>query len=141
MSSNPPVRVHGRRFRALTGGDFCVEPVDVSGHFHTGHPTTLKVRPALGVQLVTEPPHTGHHGISKLRPTIRDTPTFPFTLKAKPSAPILISTPLEMRELDATPSLRPLDANPSPLAGAENPVIEEEDKVDIPVRVPLAVVD
>lgn len=78
VQSNPPVHPQGRVFRALTGGDICVEPVDVSGHFHAGHPPILKVRPAPGVSLTPqEPPHHGHRNpVSKLGPFVKDTSQF-----------------------------------------------------------------
>ncbi|KAH8911831.1 hypothetical protein BR93DRAFT_963056 [Coniochaeta sp. PMI_546] len=75
LQSNPPVPTRGRVFRALTGGDICVEDVDVEGHFHVGHPPIIKVRPATGVTLV--PQHTHHQGhrdpVSKLGPLIKGT--------------------------------------------------------------------
>lgn len=98
--------MRGRRIRTSTGGGQHSEEVDVSGHFHSGHPKTLKVRPALGLSLVNEPPHEGHHGQSKLGPKIRNSPKFPlvskppFSLKAKPSAPTLVSVPLDAQDLD-----------------------------------------
>lgn len=140
MESNPPVHVQGRRFRALTGGDVCVEPVDVSGHFHAGHPRTVKVRPAHGVPLFTEPPHEGHHGQSKLGPTIHDSPKFPFALKAKPSAPILVSVPLDVQDTEDGRGPKPQDPIPTPfLATHENEQDRGSDsagEVDIPVRHP-----
>lgn len=142
MSSNPPVHMHGRRFGALPGDDLFVERVDMSGHFHTGHPATSKVRPALGVQLVTEPSYTGHHGISRLGPSIPGSPTLPFALKSKPAAPLLAPTPLNVGEVDAATSPKAQDASPSPLAGVTNPadaVVEEKNVVGIPVRFLLTI--
>ncbi|KAJ9141616.1 hypothetical protein NKR19_g7381 [Coniochaeta hoffmannii] len=79
LQSNPPVRPQGRIFRALTGGDICVEPVDVSGHFHGGHAPIIKVRPAPGVDLTPQqPPDHGHSNPeSKLGPTLKE--PFQFT--------------------------------------------------------------
>jgi hypothetical protein len=140
MESNPAVHMYGRRFRALTGGDVCVETVDVSGHFHAGHPPTVKVRPALGVPLFSEPPHEGHHGQSKLGPSIQDSPKFPFASKAKPPAPILVSVPLDAQDTEDGRGPKPQDAVPTPvLATHEDEQDRESDsagEVDIPVRHP-----
>lgn len=79
LQSNPPVHPQGRVFRALTGGDICVELVDVSGHFHAGHAPILKVRPAPGVSLTPQQPqHHGHRDpVSKLGPAVKE--PFQFT--------------------------------------------------------------
>jgi hypothetical protein len=75
LQSNPPVLPRGRMFRALTGGDVCVESVDVSGHFHAGHAPILKVRPAQ-FAVSTPQQHASHRGhrepISKLGPPMKE---------------------------------------------------------------------
>ncbi|OIW23615.1 hypothetical protein CONLIGDRAFT_686541 [Coniochaeta ligniaria NRRL 30616] len=86
LQSNPPVHPQGRVFRALTGGDICVEPVEVSGHFHAGHPPILKVRPAHGVALTPQqPPHLGHRNpVSKVGPFVKDNSQFPPVEESNP---------------------------------------------------------
>lgn len=120
--SNPPVHPKGRVYRALTGGDICVEPVDVSGHFHGGHPPIMKVRPAPGVYLTVQPPHHGHRDpVSKLGPFVKEPFQFVLTdessaisLEHEPSSPIH-GADNEVRELPSSEEAPPTVTQPGML--------------------------
>ncbi|KAK7952266.1 Major facilitator superfamily transporter [Apiospora aurea] len=66
-SLSPPQIITGRVFRTLTGGDICEAEVDVSEHFYQHHSAMTKVRPATQ-PILQEEAHSGHGGISKVRP-------------------------------------------------------------------------
>lgn len=113
LESNPPAHPRGRVFRAMTGGDTCMEPIDVSGHRHGGHAPVTKVRPAPGVQLVTEPLHLGHHGaVSKLGPFLSRTSEFSFVGNQETSP----TRPLDLEERDSAVDGAHLHAGHSPAA-------------------------
>ncbi len=56
----------GRTYRTLTGGDLCEERIDISRHTHDGHPSSVKVRTAIGVSHCLPTPYRGRQEVSKV---------------------------------------------------------------------------
>ncbi|KAK3378271.1 hypothetical protein B0H63DRAFT_436818 [Podospora didyma] len=100
----------GRMYRALTGGDICEQLVDVSAHKHYGHSSAVKVRPTIGIALLTEASHTGHDEVSKVGPLAR-IPffTYPQEVLELPQSPKSKVDPVplvDQTELEADPIIQ-----------------------------------